>query len=106
MAEEKEQRPQHLEIVEDNKLKKFASAFNFNQQELQHGYRDSIESYKDQNAFDFLLRDTIKENKNTQKILDEEPYIEFIDQSVEKFVNTCLIQELKRSQKQTSKLFI
>ena len=34
MKEEEHAEPKHLEIVEDNKLKKFAAAFNFNQQEL------------------------------------------------------------------------
>ena len=34
MKEEEHGEARHLGIVEDNKLKKFATAFNFNQQEL------------------------------------------------------------------------
>ena len=58
-----------------------------------------MDSYQDSKAFDFLLRDTIKENREAQVNQDQDPYVEFTDQSVETFVNTCLIQELKRSQK-------
>ena len=34
MADAYVEQPKHLDLVQDSKLKKFASAFNFNQQEL------------------------------------------------------------------------
>ena len=33
--------------------------FNFNQQELQHGYQTSMNSYQDERVAQFLLQDTL-----------------------------------------------
>ena len=80
--------------MEKSKLDKFGSTFNFNQQELKHGYQTSMTSYSDSLTFDLLLnnpmvRSPAPKSKNINAL------VEFggID-SVAELINRCLVTEL------------
>ena len=57
--ESKDNRGNIIPVFETEKLRKFGAAFNFNQQELLHGYQTSMNIYSDDRISKFLLQDPL-----------------------------------------------
>ena len=81
--------PQTLKVVEQESLQQISDIFNFNQQELQNGYRESIDCYQAPNTFNYLLKDTLKD-----LVAHEQIHLKFKDFSIQSFVKECLTNDL------------